>query len=842
MSHAAGFTAIAASQREPLADAKRVGPVDPDSPVEVTVVVRRRDEAATARRLAQLIATHPAQRQYATPAEIESQHGANPEELARVQAFAQAAGLQVRDSSVAHRTVALRGSAAAMSRAFDVQLAVYEHPRLGRFRGRIGTVAVPAELAQSVVAVLGLDNRPNAQPRARRGDRATALAVYTPPQVAAFYSFTPLLGPDGGASGQCIGLIELGGGYNEDDLTTYFQHKLGIKPVPRVVEISVDGATNKTDGGEGEREVVGDIEIAGSIANGATIAVYFAPNNGGVGFFDAINEALKRGGYEPPVLSISWGGPETDWPEQIRNAIDGAFANAVLLGVSIFTAASDFGAGDNVADGRAHADFPSSSPHVHGCGGTHLEVKGQTISLERVWNEWEKAEEKKGKAWASGGGVSECFPLPSWQQAAHVPPSINPEGGVGRGVPDVAGNADPNTGYLLYINGGEEVGGGTSAVAPLWGALAACLNERLGRRVGLLNPLLYSAPAPQWACHDITEGKNGFPVGTPGYNAGPGWDPCSGLGSPIGSGVLRAARIPFLLETPTPITEQDANENFAAYAIGPYSRDGRADLYCIKNKKTGSKSVEVHVLGNASDYQAFLLETGTPLTEADALATYIGYLVADYDNDGNPDLFCLKSRNTAGMLELHVLNGADGYRSYLAHLPTAIAQQDALLSYCAFALGDYNGDGHVDLYCLRVFSFFEHMEVHILSGASGYQSYLLKALTPIPTIEARKQYTAFLLSDYNGDGRLDLWALKSGATASGMLEVDVLDGSKSYGAYLLRTPTPISASEAAADFTGYGIGSYTKPGQLDLFCLKARDAATHRLELHVVNGARYFVP
>jgi kumamolisin len=840
MPHAAGFTAIAASHREPLADAERVGPVDPDSEVRATVVVRRRDEAATARRLEELIATHPAERQYATPAELESQHGADPQELAQVQAFAQAAGLKVLDSSVAHRTVALRGSAAAVSKAFDVQLAVYEHPRLGRFRGRTGTVAVPTELAESVVAVLGLDNRPGAQPNVRRGDLASALAVYTPLQVADFYAITPLRAPAGGASDQCIGLIELGGGYVEGDLAIYFQQKLGIKPVPRVVEVKVDDAANTPDQGECEREVMGDIEIAGSIANGATIAVYFAPNNGGVGMFDAINEALKRGGCEPSVLSISWGEVEMMWTEQGRNVIDGAFANAVLLGVSVFCATGDHGAAERQTDGRAHVSFPASSPHVHGCGGTHLEVKGRTISRERVWNEWEEGE--KGKPWAGNGGVSECFPLPSWQEAAHVPPSVNPGGGVGRGVPDVAGNADPNTGYLLYVNGGEGVGGGTSAVAPLWSALAACLNERLGRRVGLLNPLLYSAPAPQWACNDITEGKNGFPVGTTGYNAGPGWDACTGLGSPIGTGVLRAARIPFLLETPTPITEQDANENFAAYAIGPYSRDGRADLYCIKNKKTGSKSVEVHVLSNASDYEDFLLHTRTPLAEADALATYIAYLMADYDNDGNPDLFCLKSRNTAGQLELHILSGADNYQTYLAHIPTAISQQEAILDYCAFALGDYNGDGHVDLYCLRIHSFLPGMEVHILSGASGYQSYLLKALTPIAADKAGKDYAAFLLADYNGDGRLDLWALQSKATASGMLEVDILDGRQSYGDYLLRTPTPITAPEAAANFGGYGIGAYVKPGQHDLFCLKTRAAATHRLELHVVNGLRYFAP
>jgi kumamolisin len=127
--------------------------------------------------------------------------------------------------------------------------------------------------------------------------------------------------------------------------------------------------------------------------------------------------------------------------------------------------------------------------------------------------------------------VSEFFAVPSFQQSASVPKA--PNGFVGRGVPDVAGDADPQTGYSVVVDGQQTVIGGTSAVAPLWAALLARINQSLGSSVGYLNPLLYTANVES-SLHDITVGNNG------GYSAGPGWDACTGLGSPNGAALLQA--------------------------------------------------------------------------------------------------------------------------------------------------------------------------------------------------------------------------------------------------------------------------------------------------------------
>jgi kumamolisin len=527
-----GLTPIKGSHREPLRDAKLVGPVDPNSQLTVSLLLRRGGGDAS-QRLAEIAGSAPRERQHVSPEEFRAQYGANPDDIAAIHDFAQHAGLNVLESSVARRTVVLQGSAHNMSEAFGVQLHNYEHPQLGRYRGRTGPVEVPQELGNVIEGVFGLDNRPQAEPRfVRDGQRrrhhkkhapTSASPYFTPPQVAELYGF-----PAGPCRNRCIALIELGGGYRETDLNAYFQ-ELGIAP-PTVVAVGVDGAAN-SPGSEADVEVVLDIEVAGSVAGQSTVVVYFAPNTS-QGFLDAITTATHDTTHSPDVISISWGGPELSWTEQSMEAMDQAFADAALLGVTVTVAAGDHGAGDAAGDGKAHADFPASSPHALACGGTHLEAKGGQISLENVWN--------NGNGWAGGGGVSDFFALPAWQKNAGVPPSANGDGRIGRGLPDVSGDADGETGYIIHINGADTTVGGTSAVAPLWAALTALLNERLGARVGYMNPLLYNlTPAQLKACfHDILDGNNIVPESPNGYKADQGWDACSGWGSPIGAGLL----------------------------------------------------------------------------------------------------------------------------------------------------------------------------------------------------------------------------------------------------------------------------------------------------------------
>ena len=288
----------------------------------------------------------------------------------------------------------------------------------------------------------------------------------------------------------------------------------------------MDGATNSPTGDpsgpDGEVEL--DIEVAGAVAPSAHIAMYFAPNTD-QGFLDALTTAVHDTKLQPAVVSISWGGPESSWTQQALNAFSSACEDASTIGVTILAASGDDGSTDGASSGTPTVDFPASSPYVLACGGTRLTLSGTTISSEQAWNELSSGEG------ATGGGVSEFFALPSYQQSAGVPKA--PNGFVGRGVPDVAGDADPESGYNVLVDGQQTVIGGTSAVAPLWAGLLARINQSLGKNVGYVNPVLYTSKV-EVTLHDITSGNNGT------YSAGPGWDACTGLGSPNGAALLAA--------------------------------------------------------------------------------------------------------------------------------------------------------------------------------------------------------------------------------------------------------------------------------------------------------------
>ena len=266
-----------------------------------------------------------------------------------------------------------------------------------------------------------------------------------------------------------------------------------------------------------------DIEVVAALAPKATIVVYFAPNTD-QGFLDAVSAALHDNTHKPSIISISWGGPEGSWTSQSQQQYNQVFQTAAALGVTICVAAGDNGSADGETDGKQYVDFPASSPYVLACGGTKVVSSGSAIASETVWNE--------GPNSATGGGVSATFPLPTYQAGANVPPSANPGHASGRGVPDVSGDADPASGYQVRVDGQNLVFGGTSAVAPLYSGLLALINQKLGKPVGYLNPMIYNTKAGNALFHDITTGNNGA------YAAGLGWDACTGWGSPDGNKLM----------------------------------------------------------------------------------------------------------------------------------------------------------------------------------------------------------------------------------------------------------------------------------------------------------------
>jgi kumamolisin len=430
----------------------------------------------------------------------------------------------VKSINEPQRTVELRGSIAHFENAFHCELEKYTTADGKILRARSGVVSIPAELESIVQGVFGLDDRPIATPKFQLFKPSVSKELtssFYPNQLAQIYHFPPK------ATGkkQCIGIIELGGGYREQDIAEYFS-SIGIK-APKVVAVSVDGGINDPstpDGADGE--VMLDIEVAGAVAPDALIAVYFAPNTD-KGFLDAINAAIHDAKNKPDVISISWGAPENSWTDQSLSAFNNVLQTAGMMGISVCAAAGDRGSSDGVSDGLAHVDFPSSSPFVVACGGTRLIAKDNAVDSETVWHESDDS--------ATGGGVSNVFELPDYQEKAKVPVSVN-SNSKGRGVPDVAANADPATGYRVLVDGNQFVIGGTSAVAPLIAGLIARVNEINGKNLGFFHHELYNSTL---ACRDITKGDNITTSTNKGYSAKKGWDACTGWGAPIGNGWLK---------------------------------------------------------------------------------------------------------------------------------------------------------------------------------------------------------------------------------------------------------------------------------------------------------------
>jgi kumamolisin len=530
------------SHRKLAPNSRLIGDVDPNETIDITVRVRSHSTEDRAALLVKMENQPLAKRQYLTRDQLGSKFGADPADLEKVAEYARENGLTVTNTSVPRRTVMLRGTLANLTKAFPTELKHYDSDH-GKYRGRTGPLQIPDHLSGIIEAIFGFDNRRQARAHAilRTGKirpfRAGAQdPSFTPPQIASLYDFPA--NADG--TGQCVGIIEFGGGYDTTDLQTYFTD-LGITP-PQITTVSVDGVANNPnstnpDDNDADGEVMLDIEVAGSVAPKANIVVYFAPFTE-QGWVDVLTTAVQDSTNKPSVLSISWGWPESNdlWTQQAMDAVNQTLQEAGLAGVTVCCASGDDGSEDELTDGHAHVDFPAASPYILSCGGTTLTASNDKTSIasEVTWN---KGTRSQGGG-ATGGGVSELTPAPTWQANAKVPPSVN-TGFNGRGVPDVAGNADADTGYKIRVHGQDGVAGGTSAVAPLYAALIALWNQKLSAPAGFVNPLLYANPVPN-SFHDITQGSNDPTGNIGGYPARVGWDACTGLGSPDGVQIFSA--------------------------------------------------------------------------------------------------------------------------------------------------------------------------------------------------------------------------------------------------------------------------------------------------------------
>lgn len=523
--------------------------VDLSEVAEVTIVVRSR---GTDDEWQQLVAEStrglPGERRYLTRAELSRKWGASPEALETVQSWATSHGLKIVSADAFRRCVVVSGTLEQLTRAFGVQLRAIHHP-LGTFRTHDEAPSVPASLHPYVECILGLDNLPVAGPHAidaapRQGmDRQALLDAYAIP--------TDLRG-----KGQCVAVIDLGGGYYETDLVEYFR-QFQLAP-PAVIQRAIRGVKNQPAPRDVIREVfadpekaratlpaaditavlwtwetITDLAMVGTIAPEVSILLVQTTNDD-QGQYHAVTSVIADSQNRPSVLSCSWGGAEPSHSQSFMRALDRWFQTAAVLGMSVCCSSGDSGDGTmhpGATANRLTAQFPASSPHVLACGGTTLDPKaGTEVAWKQTW---------EGKEMAGGGGFSEVFPLPPWQSAAGIEPrEWIPDGtmsGRGRAIPDVAAKANLEQGYSVPVGGLQVPAGGSSAAAPLWAGLLALLNEGLQTSVGSLHGLLYDGTLSS-ALRDITAGSTGL------FRARKGWDACTGWGSPRGKELLRILR------------------------------------------------------------------------------------------------------------------------------------------------------------------------------------------------------------------------------------------------------------------------------------------------------------
>jgi hypothetical protein len=547
----AKYRALESSERKPRAGAKRTRAANPKEVLTVSLRLRRRVDAPPLPDPADLAATKRGERQYLSREDFAAHYGASSADIDKIVKFAKANKFEIVESSIPRRTVVLKGTVAQMSKAFAVDLGIYESPK-EKYRGREGAVHLPKDIADIVEGVFGLDNRKMAEPlfkmnglkatdrkstdlKAANASPAQATVPLTPPQVAQLYGFPT--SPN--ASGQTIGILEFDGGYQLSDVQLFYK-SIGV-PVPSITPVSVDGEPNNPNGSAAVETLL-DIDVAGAAAPGAKLAVYFAPWTE-QGWVDVVTTAVHDATNKPSVISISYGWPELatidnlTWSLAAIKAVNVTFQEAAAMGVTVLVSAGDHGSDCGLGDKRAHVLYPGSDPFVTSCGGTSISNVSGLSFTEHVWND-------NDNTWLTGGGVSDIFyppnfPLPVWQSGANVPGSAN-DGHKARAIPDIAGNADGASGYVLYQNGAS-IGavGGTSATAPLYAGLVALLNAGFGEPVGYLNPNLYAMPY-SYVYRDINDGISNARASAPGYKSGPGWDACTGLGSVNGTALANA--------------------------------------------------------------------------------------------------------------------------------------------------------------------------------------------------------------------------------------------------------------------------------------------------------------
>lgn len=487
---------VAANERVPIPHTHRAvwpgaTPVGDLSSAEayVTAWLRpRHGGELDVQRAIQLGSTLPAQRAYDDRAQLAEKTGADPGDVELLRRYCSRFGVEVVATYWRH--VTLKGRLDELVKAFGATAGIYELEDKRRFRHRSESLHAPPEIAAILRGLFGIHQWPRSHAIGRQESHTVPPSAK---DIEARYAF-----PEADGTGQTIAIVQLRGEFRPDDFAKCM-HDQGVRAkIPIVKRVDNAELAHRIETAKDLESAI-DTQIIGALAPGAQIVVYAAPDDER-GVLDAIRHALFDGDHKPTILSISFGFPEFLWTPAALAILNELFIVAALLGVTIFCASGDNGA-ELDSDGKPHVLAPASSPFVLACGGTQIAADGSEVAWTRT-----------------GGGFSEHFSAPSWQgKTTHQ-----------RGVPDAVAESVP--GYCVYFEGKRLAAGGTSAVAPMWAALTARIAQRIASNAGFFAPLLYSVKG-QEAFRAITSGGNDR------YKAAKSWNPCTGLGVPIGTAI-----------------------------------------------------------------------------------------------------------------------------------------------------------------------------------------------------------------------------------------------------------------------------------------------------------------
>ncbi len=542
-----GFSPLAAVS-EPL------GTVSPTAKVSLAISLPLRNQNLMQQMLHDLYdPTSSSFGQYLTPAQYAAQFGPTTADYAAVAAFAKANGLTVTRTYPERTLLDVTGPAAAVQAAFGVSLRQFESPNGAIFQAAVTPPTIPAAMQGRISAVTGFDSATIRYPQLQRRDAGSMLDApnaggtgpngsFVPTDIRTAYNLTST-GLDG--TGQTLAVFELDTYTSKDVLRYERNFNLPVVPLENVLVDPTDPDFPLYPGG-GTGEVILDIDLQIALApKAAKVLVYIAPNTD-QGVVDCYQQIATDN--RAKSISTSWATFEDQVSGTALFGESVAFQQMALQGQSIFTSAGDTG-GVNRSTGNVVAGDPSGQPFVCSVGGTTLRVKSSGVNesylSETTWND--------GPSSAGGGGVSVYWPIPFYQKAAAtLTAKAYPKSGVSatmRNVPDVSLNADPNTGYLIYVTDpsagtGYYTYGGTSASAPLWAGFTALVNQsraKVGKgTIGFPNPALYSfgpggASAARYTSdfHDIADGSNNIP-----FIAEPGFDNATGLGTFNGANLI----------------------------------------------------------------------------------------------------------------------------------------------------------------------------------------------------------------------------------------------------------------------------------------------------------------